>query len=437
MYLSHYNNDKYVTFKKIFRGNLMKALILTLCLAFCALLTSCSGASDSDASKKDLKVGVLLDANGQKYAIGKSAKIAIELAAEDINNYLQEMGHTKRIKLFFEDTQGEPKIAAEKIKNFKTEGIIPIFCGSSEEIKEIFDYAKQNNHLLLSGLSTAPSLAEKNSNLFRFCMNDSKQAKALLRFAQETDTKSIILVYRDDVYGNDLKTNIMNFNNKMGIDIDQEVKYSPNETNFSSIMSSIEQKVKQEKSENPNSKVAVLLISMNEVSDIFKSAAGNSVLESVRWIGSDGVDTNAIIFKGTDNLEFTQKTNFTVCNFGIDINGIKEPYTDVPAKLKEKIGTDKIPTEAYYYYDAMWVLAESWLNIAEINHDLLKKNIPFKADTISVCTEEIGLDEFGDRKWGAYDFWCIKNDKFEKSANVIFGDWAIDGELTWYERNVK
>lgn len=311
--------------------------------------------------------------------------------------------------------------------------LILFICGSSEEIKEITGYAKQNNHLLLSGFSTAPSLAEKNSNLFRFCMNDSNQANALVSFAQETEIVSIVLVYRDDVYGNDLKAGVMNYGLQKNIDIDQEVIYSPDEMDFSSIVSSIEQKVKQEQSENPDGNVAVLLISMNEVSDIFKSAAGNTVLESIRWIGSDGVDPDAAVFKETGTFEFAQKTDFTVCNFGIDMEQIKEPYADVPAKLKEKLGTDEVPAAAYFYYDAMWVLAQTWLNMYEIEYDLLKKYIPSVASTISVCTDEIGMDEFGDRKWGSYDFWHIENDKFEKSASIMIGDWDVDGKFIWYK----
>ena len=78
----------------------------------------------------------------------------------------------------------------------------------------------------------AKYLYEKNTGV-----NDSKQSQALLRLAQETGTKDIVLVYRDDVYGNDLKTNIMHFAQQINMDINQEVKYSPDETNFESTIS--------------------------------------------------------------------------------------------------------------------------------------------------------------------------------------------------------
>jgi len=414
-----------------FRKYFKKALVLMLCLGSCLLSTSCSGASETStntSSKENLKVGVLLDENGQQYAAGKSLKIAMELAAEDINLFLQKNGFSKQVKLYFEDTQGEPQIAAKKIKSFKTEEIIPVFCGSSEEIEAISGYAQQNNHLLLSAFSTATSLAENNDNLFRFCMNDSEQAKAIVRYAQENGVKSIVLVYRDDIYGNDLKTKVMDLGLEFGIDIDQEIKYNPDETNYASIVGSIQQSVKREKSENPENSVAVLLISMNEVSDIFASAAGNAELESVKWIGGDGVDANVRIFKEKAALHFAEKTEFTVCNFGIDLSGyIKEPFIDVPDRIKEKAGTDKIPAVAYYYYDAMWVLAESWLNSAEIDFDLLKENIPMVSHVFSVCTGQIGLDEYGDRQWGRYDFWQVEKGEFKYSSAILFGTWTDEG----------
>ena len=96
---------------------------------------------------------------------------------------------------------------------------------------------------------------------------------------------------------------------------------------------------------------------MNEVNDILKSAAGNTELESVKWIGCDGVEANTAVFKDKKALEFAKKINFTVCNFGIDLKTVKQPSSDVPKRLKEKAGTDELPITAYYYYDAMWVLA--------------------------------------------------------------------------------
>ncbi len=408
----------------------MKRLIFTLCLACAILLSACT--SSENTPDEDLKAGILLDVNGQVYQAGKAFKAAVELAAEDINHNLQKNGFSKRIRLFIEDTQGQPQLASQKIENFKKEGIIPVFSGSSGEISAVMDYAQKNNLILLSGFSTAPSLAQKDSNLFRFCMNDNQQAKALVRFAQENGIESAVIVYRDDVYGNDLKNMVTQTGRAAGLDIDQEEKYSPDETNFSTMLKRVEEKLKQEESENPGSRVAVILISMNEVVDIFKAAAGNAGLEAARWIGCDAVAPDSALFSDNTVREFAGKTGYTVCNFGINLDSIKKPFAGVPSRLQSLTGSEEVPAAAYYYYDAMWVLAQAWLNTAQSDFILLKQTIPDFAHILSLCSDEIGMDEYGDRTWGQYFFWTWQNGKFEKSAGLVFGDWSLEGQYTQY-----
>lgn len=406
--------------------SLKKWFIVSLCVSLCIISIACT-SNTSQKQTDDLKVGVLLDTNGQTYSVGKSSLIAIQMTVNDINQYLKDLGHTKQVKLFVEDTKGDPKIAAEKIKNFKKEGIVPVICGSSEEIEAVSDYAKQNQQLLISGISTAPSLAEKDSNLFRFCTNDIQQGQAIVRFALESGIKNIVLVYRDDVYGKDLRNSIVQYGKQMNINIDQETKYNPENKDFGNTIASIEQQVKQKKSESSSDKVAVVLISFDEVNEILKAAAGKAELESVRWIGCDGVPAEVTVFKDDSALKFAQKTDFTVCNLGIS----GRVDVDFLSRLKQKIGTDNIQATDLYYCDAMWVIAQSWLNISKVDYELFKKNIPVTANWMRGYTGgDLGLDENGDRKWGRYGFWSIKDNKFEKSANIVFGHFAPKGEYT-------
>jgi branched-chain amino acid transport system substrate-binding protein len=278
-------------------------------------------------------------------------------------------------------------------------------------------------------MSTAPHLSEKNNNLFRFCLNDEKQALALVHLAKEMNINSVVLVYRNDIYGNNLKSLVLKYGEKLDMDIDQEVQYDTNETNYANIVSSIEEKVRIEKSENPPDKVAVLLISFNEAHDIFKAAEGNAELESTRWIGCDGIEANAAVFKEKNTLNFARNTGLIICNFGADMN---EYYRDIPEKLKQKTGLDKVPVTALFYYDIMLVLTRSWLTVAKPDFDMFSKSIPVVSNTSTFVTDDMGMNEHGDRKWGVYDFWQIKNETFGKNASIGYGDWAPEGGFEWY-----
>ncbi|MFP3911473.1 MAG: hypothetical protein ACLFUT_05300 [Desulfobacteraceae bacterium] len=124
----------------------------------------------------------------------------------------------------------------------------------------------------------------------------------------------------------------------------------PDQTDFGDTVISIEQKVIQEKAKYPAERVAVLLVALNEITDIFKSAHGNAELESIRWIGAEGVEPDTTLFKATNTLRFAQKVGFSTCNFGMLLSGIKKPFQHVPDQLKEISGLEKIPITAYYYY---------------------------------------------------------------------------------------
>lgn len=413
--------------------------VFTLCLAAWCLVSGampgfCSEGANAFASNhrmNTLRVGVLLDANDVAYPIGSIAITAIQQAAEDFNRYLKENKQSKRIRVFVLDTQGDPAIAAEQMGVFALSGVVPVFTGTSAEIEAVAPIAEQYNQILLSGYSTATSLAGKDDQLFRFCMNDVNQGKALVRMVVESGLKSVVLVYRDDVYGKDLKNYILQSADQYGLDIDQEAPYNPDETDYSSLANSIAAKVAQEKTENPPGTVAVLLIALNEVARIFQAAEGNVELESVPWIGAIGVEPDTIPFEESGTLAFAEKVGYTVCDFSVDLTQTAAPFQQVPTELQKKSGLARIPSTAYYYYDAMWVLADAWFSMGRMDAGLLKKNIFFKAATTRLCTDEIGMDEFGDRKFGNYGFWRLHDGSFERVAMMLFGAWAPDGQLEW------
>jgi branched-chain amino acid transport system substrate-binding protein len=420
---------------RVKNAGILLLLLAAACVGFCALMSACSDTSNAEGPGDNFRVGVLLDVNNQVYPIGGISVTALQLAAEDFNRYLKDNGHTKQIELVVEDTQGDPAIAEEKMQAFAWAGIVPVFTGTSAEVEAVAPIAQQHNQIVISSYSTATSLAGKDDQLFRFCMNDIKQGKGLVRLVLESGLKSVVLVYRDDVYGNDLKNYILQSAEQYGLDIDQEAVYNPDETDYSSLANSIAAKVAQEKSENPPGTVAVLLIALNEVTRIFQAANGNVELESVPWIGAIGVEPDAIPFEESGTVAFAEKVGYTVCDFSVDLTQISDPFQQVPTELQEKSGLARIPSTAYYYYDAMWVLAEAWFSMGRMDAGLLKKNIFFKAATNRLCTDEIAMDEFGDRKFGNYGFWRLHDGSFEKVAVMLFGSWAPNGHFEWLTGN--
>ena len=129
---------------------------------------------------KETKIGVLLGLTGISAERGVSQQAALNIAAEDINNNLSKNDKNIRIALIFEDTQRNPDIALEKLKILAGKGIrLVIGPQTSQELKKVKDYASENNILLISYSSTAPSLSISKDNIFRFVQNDIYQAEAI------------------------------------------------------------------------------------------------------------------------------------------------------------------------------------------------------------------------------------------------------------------
>ena len=83
-------------------------------------------------------------------------------------------------------------------------------------------------------------------------------------------------------------------------------------------------------------------------------------------------------------------------------------------------------------YDALWVSAtlEQWKNLGQAtnsnmnsNLDSLKESFVHTADSFSGITGKKILNKYGDRKFGHYDFWALK----DEDANNLNFHWVRVG----------
>ena len=78
-----------------------------------------------------------------------------------------------------EGTEIKPDVALAKVKKLVGNGIrIIIGPQTSSELKKIKEYVDNNDVLLISQSSTAPSLSQKD-NIFRLLQSDNNQGKQI------------------------------------------------------------------------------------------------------------------------------------------------------------------------------------------------------------------------------------------------------------------
>ncbi|MGB8033551.1 MAG: hypothetical protein WCF03_06995, partial [Nitrososphaeraceae archaeon] len=155
-------------------------------------------------------------------------------------------------------------------------------------------------------------------------------------------------------------------------------------------------------------KVGVYFVGFDEIAPIFIQAQNHPTLSKVRWYGSDGSTLNNKLIKNTDAAAFAVKTGFPTPIYAVE-NDNDERLKHVEAQIHEQI--ERTPRSyASVAYDILWVAALAENNTKatpDINY--LKNTIVKIADSYNGITGNTALNQFGDRKYGDYDFWAVKD----------------------------
>jgi len=206
-----------------------------IALAILMMTTVIVPGFTAEAELQEVALGALLSLTGDLASAGESSQAALELALRDINEYLAEIVSPMRVKLIIEDTGADPAIALEKLRKLAAAGAaIVIGPQSSAEVAAVKEYADDNDILLVSQQSTAPSLAIAGDNVFRFALNDTLQAEAVADRIWKDGIRAVIPMQRGDVWGDDLAAAIKHSFEQRGGIILEGLRYSPSADDFSS-----------------------------------------------------------------------------------------------------------------------------------------------------------------------------------------------------------
>ncbi len=371
--------------------------------------------------QQTVKIGALLPITGVSSSLGESEGAALKIATKDINEYLFKTHSSNGIELIIEDTQSNPSASLEKLKQLAAKGIkIVIGPATSAAVQGIKDYSDKNGIILISPSSTATSLATAGDNLFRFVPDDSHQAQAISRLMWNDGIRLVVPFWRTDIYGNDLVKATKQSVQALGGSVADGVGYTPNTGDFAASLNRInfivwdqdlkvlDSKVDKAISQYGIDKVGVYFVAFDEIAPIFIQAQNHPTLSKVKWYGSDGSTLNNKLIKNTEAAAFAVKTNFTTPIFGVE-NDNDERLKHVEAQIHEQI--ERTPRSyASVAYDTLWVaaLAENYTNATpDVNY--LKNTLVKIADSYNGITGNTTLNQFGDRKYGDYDFWTVQD----------------------------
>lgn len=396
--------------------------VLALLIAFLAIITfqACKKNHTYYAPSKIVDVRGLFSLTGNWSSLGVTSSAAIQLAMEDINTYLAKKNAGFRIATSVSDTKLDVDIAKTLFTKANSEKIhFVIGPQSSAELAGLKPLSDAANIIVVSQSSTAGSLAIANDNIFRFCPSDKIEGAAIANTIAKKGFKGLVTVARDDAGNKGLQTSTGAAFTTAGGQVAAIDPYATTTTDYTAVIASIKTQLNTMIAVYGADKAAIYLASFDEGTAIFKLAAADPVLSSVKWFGGDGVVLSTAFLNDPIVADFAIKTGFFAPSFGLSA-ATQDKWAPVAARIKAKTGTDP-DAFALVAYDAMWTIAYTLEGTNGSTDDFaaLKAGFVANANKNTGIVGAEALDEFGDRSNGTFDYFGIVKNSTSYSWQLV------------------
>ncbi len=384
------------------RSRLLAALVLGL------LVTGCEDEPTDVSGNHEITIGGLFSLTGNWATLGVTSKAAMELGIEDVNQYLASGSTGYHFTPSIQDTKLDPAIASTSLAALKSSGVeVVIGPQSSAEVAALKTYVDDNSMLLVSQSSTAGTLAIANDNVFRLTPSDTLEAVALVGVMNADGMKTIIPYWRNDAGNVGLQVATRALFSANGA-VKAGVQYDAATTDFNSSLAALKTQVQAAIAERGGTAgVAVAHAGFDEVVEIFKLAAADPVLGSVRWYGTDGTALNEPLRANAVAAGFAKKVNFWTPTPGVD-DAAKARWQPVAQRIAAKAGGAQPDAFALAVYDAVWITAQAYLAAGGTGHTAaLKSAFVTAADAFYGASGWTKLNAAGDRQFGDFDFFAL------------------------------
>lgn len=143
-----------------------------------------------------IKIGAILPLTGKASFIGQSIANGLKIA---------EIENSKKVKLYIEDCQGDPKLALSAYKKLlSTEDIKYYIPALSSVTNALLTDAERNNSLLFSTCVSSAKITLKSKNLYRLFLNSDGDARVMADFAIDSLHKmKFAVIFVNDDFGKD------------------------------------------------------------------------------------------------------------------------------------------------------------------------------------------------------------------------------------------
>jgi branched-chain amino acid transport system substrate-binding protein len=391
---------------------------ISILIASAVAAIGCTDETSAPSAGQEIAIGGLFSLTGNWASLGVTSKAAMEIGIDDVNQYLADGGSGMRFTASIRDTKLDPAAALAQTTALKAAGVeVVIGPQSSAEVASIKAYVDANGVLVASQSSTAGTLAIAGDNIFRFTPSDTLEAVALVGLMRADGMTTIIPFWRNDAGNVGLQVATRALFASAGT-VRPGVQYAATQPDFAAALASLRTQVQAAVADRGGTTgVAVAHAGFDEVVDIFKLAAADPVLSSVRWYGTDGTALSEPLRVDATAAAFARKVSFWAPIPGVDA-GASARWQPVAARIAARAGA---PPDAFglAVYDAVWVTAQAYLAAGGRGHPAaLKKAFVTAANGFYGASGWTALNAAGDRRFGDFDFFALSQ------SGATFG-WSL------------
>ena len=367
-------------------------LFLAMLLVGCGTSETTFNPAVSQVPSNVLQLGAIIS---QDPLGDPDTQAALRLAEQDVNAYLQRAGSDRRINLLVEGTGYDPAKAVAALQKLQAAGVRTVV---GPETSAELEALKGSGAVLISHGATASSLAIAGDNIFQLIPNDVSQGRVIAGLVSDTGAQAVVLVYRDDAFGQGLRDSVGAACAARGVTVLARIPV-PDEADYAAVSAQIAQAI------GGRSDVAVQLsVFGDQAAELFEAAP-----PAVRWVGSDGTAKSREILASETASRFAATTGFVNPLFALPTN---RKTSQLVQRISAAAGTEA-QALSVAAYDGVWLAA-----LTSLQGPAVGEAFPTTADNFFGGTGWTELNPAGDRADGDYDLW-----------QVVDGAWKVTGRI--------
>ena len=406
------------------------------------------GGSAGLCNGQTITIGALNDLSGGLSVQGAGTQAAENLAITDVNTYFQNSGCNLKFALNSQDYKLDDATAQSIMSTFHSDGIqVVIGPLNSGTAGALLSYANSNHMVMISPSSTSAALAIANDYLFRTAPNDYAQGQADAKEILSTGAQAVIVVNRDDTYGNGLANSTVGWlkQDDSSILIGGPTKYGQTASDFTSTISAMVSQYNDFASKVGAAHVAIYIVAFQEYGAILQQVhtqAPQLLGISIPWFGMDGIAQNGDLSNSSSTVaSYAAKVGVYSTLFGLLTNNTKT--TDFYNRIAGTSAGAKILAGGAFYdfegYNDVWLAALSIVSAGANNGQDIKNVLPSVASNFYGLTGPESLNAAGDRALfpgSGYQIWKVVATGGSSWEWVLAGAWDYaTNSVSWTPGN--